>query len=207
LVEGYSIMIAVVDSGVANLRSVSNALHHLGAEMKIAHTPDDLHGADKIILPGVGAFSAGMEQLHKRGFVQPLQALAHEGVPILGICLGMQLLFERSEEMGHTEGLGLLPGAIVRFPTDGPKVPHIGWNQLAHDGHSPLLKDVPVGGYAYFVHSFYAAIPTVDMVIATTDYGIDFPAVVGRGNVFGAQFHPEKSQHTGLKLLSNFMEM
>ncbi len=200
-------MIAVVDSGVANLRSVSNALNHLGATMKIAHTPDDLHGADKIILPGVGAFAAGMEQLNRRGFVEPLRALARQGVPILGICLGMQLLFERSEEMGETEGLGLLPGTIVRFPTDGPKVPHIGWNQLQHKGNTLLLNGVPAGGYAYFVHSYYAAVPSPEMILATTDYGIDFPAVVGCNNVFGAQFHPEKSQHTGLRLLTNFMEM
>lgn len=200
-------MIAVVDSGVANLRSVSNALNHLGATMKIAHTPDDLHGADKIILPGVGAFAAGMEQLNRRGFVEPLRALAKQGVPILGICLGMQLLFERSEEMGDTEGLGLLPGAIVRFPVEGPKVPHIGWNQLDHKGNSRLLSGVPAGGYAYFVHSFYADVPSPEMILATTEYGIDFPAVVARNNVYGAQFHPEKSQHTGLRLLTNFMEM
>lgn len=199
-------MIAVVDSGVANLRSVMNTLHHLGADAKIAHTPEDLHGAHRIILPGVGAFAAGMAQVKARGFVEPLREYAKKGVPILGICLGMQMLFERSEEMGEHEGLGLLPGTVVRFPIDGPKVPHIGWNQLHHDGHSPLLKGVPAGGYAYFVHSYYVQVPSPDMVLASTDYGIDFPAVVGKDNVYGAQFHPEKSQHTGLKLLANFME-
>ncbi len=200
-------MIAVVDSGVANLRSVSNALNHLGAEHRIAHTPADLHGAHKVILPGVGAFAAGMAQLRERGFVEPLRRIAQEGTPILGICLGMHLLFDCSEEMGTHEGLGLLTGEVVRFPVDGPKVPHIGWNQLDHDGTSPLLKDVPNGGYAYFVHSYYARLASPDMLIASTGYGIDFPAVVGRGNVFGAQFHPEKSQHTGLRLLANFVAM
>jgi imidazole glycerol-phosphate synthase subunit HisH len=200
-------MIAVIDSGVANLRSVSNTLHHLGAEMKIAHTPADLDGADKIILPGVGAFSAGMDQVRARGFVKPLREKAEQGVPILGICLGMQMLFELSEEMGNYEGLGLLKGKIVRFPENGVKVPHIGWNQLAHDGNSPLLKGVPNNGYAYFVHSYYAQPAQTVNVIACTDYGISFPSVVGHKNVFGAQFHPEKSQHTGQRLLANFMAM
>ena len=200
-------MIAVVDSGVANLRSVSNALNHLGISHKIAHSPDDLHGADKIILPGVGAFAAGMEQLRKREFVEPLREYARQGTPILGICLGMHLLFDCSEEMGNHEGLGLLRGNVVRLPGGGPKVPHMGWNQLQHDGKSALLRDVPVGGYAYFVHSYYAQTASPDMIVASTEYGIDFPAVVGQDNVFGAQFHPEKSQQTGLRLLTNFAEM
>src|SRR5579872_2662005 len=134
-------MIAVVDSGVANLRSVMNALKHLDIAGHIAHVPADLDGADRIILPGVGAFSAGMAQLRARGFVEPLREYAAAGVPILGICLGMQLLYERSEEMGDHEGLGLLPGAIVRFPVVGPKVPHIGWNQLRQCQPSRLLSD------------------------------------------------------------------
>lgn len=200
-------MIAVVDSGVANLRSVSNTLKHIGAQHRIAHTPADLDGADRIILPGVGAFAAGMDQLRQRGFVEPLRALARQGVPILGICLGMHMLFDRSEEMGVYEGLGLLAGDVVRFPVAGPKVPHIGWNQLEHDGSSPLLRGVPAGGYAYFVHSYYARTASPEMILAGTDYGINFPAVVGQGNVFGAQFHPEKSQHTGQRLLKNFAEM
>ncbi len=200
-------MIAVIDSGVANLRSVANALNHLGASMKIAHTPADLNGADKIILPGVGAFGAGMAQVRARGFVEPLREYVARGVPLLGICLGMQMLFERSLEMGDFEGLGLLKGIVVRFPVDGPKVPHIGWNRLKPTCQSPLLRNIPAGGYAYFVHSYYAQPATPDTILATSDYGIDFPAVVGAGNVFGAQFHPEKSQKTGLQLLRNFIEM
>jgi glutamine amidotransferase len=200
-------LIAVIDSGVANLRSVSNALRHLGATFRIAQAPADLSGADKIILPGVGAFEAGMHQLRTRGLVAPLHDHHARGTPILGICLGMQLLFERSEEMGDHEGLGLLPGAIVRFPVQGPKVPHIGWNQLTHDGRSPLLRGVASGSYAYFVHSYYADLRDPEVLVASACYGIDFPAVVGRGKVFGAQFHPEKSHHSGLTLLKNFLEM
>jgi len=200
-------MIAVVDSGVANLRSVMNALKHLGAQACVAHTPAELRGADKIILPGVGAFAAGMDQLHRRGFVEPLREYVRKGVPLLGICLGMQLLFERSEEMGDHAGLGLLPGAIVKFPDLGLKVPHMGWNQLTNHGASPLLRGVPDGSYAYFVHSYYAETNAPAMILASTDYGVRFPAVVAQGKVYGAQFHPEKSQHTGLKLLANFMEM
>lgn len=200
-------LIGVIDSGVANLGSVANALNHLNAPMCIAHTPDDLRAVQKIILPGVGAFSAGMEKLREGGFIEPLREYAAKGMPILGICLGMQLLYERSYEMGTYDGLGLLPGEIVRFPVEGPKVPHIGWNQLEHDGSSVLLQGVPNGGYAYFVHSYYAQTPESATIVAHTHYGIDFPAVVGRGNVFGAQFHPEKSQHTGLTLLKNFIAM
>lgn len=202
-------MIVVIDSGVANLRSVQNALHHLGTHSKIAHTPADLDDAHRIILPGVGAFAAGMEQLRARGFVEPIREKVAQGIPLLGICLGMQLIFEGSEEMGNHEGLGLLPGKVVRFPVDGPKVPHIGWNQLQHDESSLLLRDVPVCSYAYFVHSYYVQVPTTEstMILASTEYGIEFPAIVGQGRVFGAQFHPEKSQRTGLKLLENFLTL
>lgn len=199
-------MIIVIDSGVANLRSVVNALNHLGASIQIARTPADLDTASRIILPGVGAFAAGMARLREGGFVAPLRACAGRGLPILGICLGMQMLFEGSEEMGDHEGLGLLAGRVVRFPAEGPKVPHIGWNQLEHTGNSPLLAGIPSGSYAYFVHSYYAH-TQAENVLSHTDYGIAFPAVVGRGNVFGAQFHPEKSQDTGLRLLRNFLEL
>ncbi len=199
-------MIAVIDSGVANLRSVANALSYLGVAMRIAENPADMAGAEKIILPGVGAFAAGMARLHERGFVAPLHEAVARGIPLLGICLGMQMLFECSEEMGDYEGLGLLKGRIVRFPANGLKVPHMGWNQLEHDGMSPLLKGIPPGAYAYFVHSYYAQTET-SAVLASTDYVIRFPAVVGQGSVYGAQFHPEKSQQTGLRLLKNFVEM
>lgn len=202
-------MIAVIDSGVANLRSVLNALNFLHIDAQIAHTPADLDQANRIILPGVGAFAAGMDGLRKRGFIEPVRERAAQGTPILGICLGMQLLFEASEEMGEHTGLGLLPGRIIRFPAKGPKVPHVGWNQLTPtetSRASALLSGIPTGGYAYFVHSYYAATPVPDVVLATADYGLPFPAIVGHGNVFGAQFHPEKSQGVGLRLLKNFAE-
>ncbi len=200
-------MIAVIDSGVANLRSVMNALNHLNIPAHIAYTPADLQGADRIILPGVGAFAAGMAGLRQRGFIEPIREQAAQGTPILGICLGMQLLFEASEEMGEHAGLGLLPGRIVRFPTDGPKVPHVGWNQLALTRELPLLAGIPAGGYGYFVHSYYAQTPVAEVILSTVDYGLPFPAIVGRDNVFGVQFHPEKSQGVGLRLLTNFANL
>ncbi|HRE48479.1 MAG TPA: imidazole glycerol phosphate synthase subunit HisH [Aggregatilineales bacterium] len=198
-------MIVVIDSGVANLRSVANALNFLGASMHITDTPAELTRADKIILPGVGAFEAGMNTLRARHFINPLREYAARGVPILGICLGMQLIFERSEEMGDHEGLGLIPGSVVRFPP-GEKVPHMGWNQLTIQRESPLVVGINDGAYAYFVHSYYAQ-TAPEHVIAACAYSVSFPAVVARGNVYGAQFHPEKSQTTGLQLLRNFMVM
>jgi glutamine amidotransferase len=198
--------VAVIDSGVANLRSVVNALTRLGAAPYIAQTPEELRNALKIILPGVGAFSAGMARLREGNFIEPLRNYAALGVPILGICLGMQMLFRRSSEMGNHEGLGLLSGSVVRFPQNGPKVPHIGWNQLEHDEGSRLLKGVPSGSYAYFVHSYYAQTEP-ENVLAQAAYGIYFPAVVGRGNIYGVQFHPEKSHATGLRILKNFLEL
>jgi len=201
----HLVMIVVIDSGVANLRSVANALRHLGAEMRIAQDADGLDGAHKIILPGVGAFEAGMKRLRECGFVGALAKYVEQGIPLLGICLGMQMLFERSEEMGDFEGLGLLPGKVVRFP-QGQKVPHMGWNQLLPHTASPLLRGIAAGDYAYFVHSYYAHAQPED-VLAGCEYGITFPAVVARGSVYGAQFHPEKSQGTGLQLLRNFLQM
>jgi glutamine amidotransferase len=200
-------MIAVIDYGVGNLRSVVNALRHLDADVSLVADPSDLAGTDKIILPGVGAFGAGMEQLRSAGFEGALHRAVERGVPLLGICLGMQFMFEASEEMGEYRGLGLLPGHVVRFSEDGPKVPHIGWNQLNKTRDSALLRGVSDGAYAYFVHSYYADPDDPNDVLASTDYGLDFASVVGRGNVFGVQFHPEKSQAVGLRILRNFVEM
>jgi glutamine amidotransferase len=200
-------MIAVVDSGVANLHSVVNAMNKLGAKVRVVQTPQELKTASKIILPGVGAFAAGMAKLREGKFVEPLRDYAALGTPILGICLGMQMLFRRSQEMGTHEGLGLLNGVVVRFPTSVPKVPHVGWNQLLHDESSPLLAGVPSGSYAYFVHSYYAQMPSESAVLATTHYGVNFPAIVGYGNVYGVQFHPEKSHETGLRILKNFLSL
>ncbi len=205
-------MLSVINSDVANMRSVMNTLKRLEIAAEVVSTPDELRHAERLILPGVGAFGAGMAGLRSRGLIEPIRDHAAQGTPILGICLGMQLLFESSDEsvdQGGAEGIGVLPGHIVRFPNfvdKTLKVPHIGWNQLTHNGKSDLLANVPDGGYAYFVHSFYAeAAP--DVIIACTDYGLSFPSVVGHKNVFGAQFHPEKSQGVGLRLLLNFAAM
>ena len=200
-------IIAVVDYGAGNLRSVRNALEHVGARVLTARTPAELENADKIVLPGVGAFGAGMAALRRAGFEAPLKEAARAGVPLFGICLGLQYLFERSDEMGDHTGLGLLRGRVTRFPAEGPKVPHIGWNQLHIRREHPLLAGVPSGAYAYFVHSYYARPADPEDVLAETDYGIAFASVVARDNLFGIQPHPEKSQAVGLRILRNFVEM
>jgi len=199
-------VIAIVDYGAGNLRSVRNALAHLGAEVKTVDNPADLD-AGKIVLPGVGAFGKGMERLRAAGFEDPLKEAVAAGTPLLGICLGMQYLFEHSDEHGHHEGLGLLPGYVTRFPADGPKVPHIGWNQIDRVTTHPLLDGVPEGAYAYFVHSYYVVAEESADVLATTDYGLRYASVAGRDNVLGIQFHPEKSQAVGLRILRNFVQM
>jgi glutamine amidotransferase len=200
-------MIAVVDYGAGNLRSVYNALTTLGANVTTINTPDQLERAEKIVLPGVGAFGAGMNALRQAGFEEPLKQAAAAGTPLIGICLGMQYLFESSDEMGSHSGLGLLPGRVTRFPTSGPKVPHIGWNQLHIRQENPLLAGIESGAYAYFVHSYYVEAGNPADVLAETDYGIEYASVVGRGNIFGIQPHPEKSQSVGLRILKNFVEM
>lgn len=199
-------MIAIIDYGAGNLRSMRNALVHLGAEVKTVDDPANL-SADKIVLPGVGAFGKGIERLRDAGFERPLKKAAAAGTPLLGICLGMQFLFEESDELGHYEGLGLLPGHVTRFPGDGPKVPHIGWNQIEKTGAHPLLDGVPDGAYTYFVHSYYPVAAESGDVLATTEYGLRYASMVGRDNVYGIQFHPEKSQAIGLHILRNFVTM
>lgn len=199
-------MIAIVDYGAGNLRSVQNTLKHVGAETKTVSKPSELDGVDKIVLPGVGAFGAGMAALRESGFVEPIIQATKAGVPLLGICLGMQYLFETSEEMGIHQGLGLLPGRVVKFPTNGPLVPHIGWNQLHIRQQNPLLRGVNEGDYAYFVHSYYVEAADPNDILASTDYGLNYASVVGRGSIFGIQCHPEKSQHVGQRILRNFVE-
>jgi len=201
-------MIAIIDYGAGNLRSVRNTLTHLGAQVVTASTPDQLAGASKIVLPGVGAFGAGINALRAAGFEEPIKEAVAAGVPLIGICLGMQYLFESSDEMGRHRGLGLLPGRVTRFSSDGPKVPHIGWNELhIRSGNDGLLAGLSTGSYAYFVHSYYVEAGDERDVLATTDYGITFASVVGRGNIFGIQPHPEKSQAVGQRILRNFLEM
>ncbi len=196
-------MIAVVDYGMGNLRSVQKALERVGADAQVIKTPQGLEGARGIVLPGVGAFGQAMENLRAEGWVEPLKQKCADGIPFIGICLGMQLLFETSEEMGQFDGLGIVPGKVKRFP-DGLKVPQMGWNQIHVRRPSPLLDDVADSSYAFFVHSYYCVPSDPEIILATTDYGIEFASVIGRGNIHGAQFHPEKSQTVGLKILENF---
>jgi len=210
-------MIAIVDYGVGNLRSVQKALELVGATAVVSDDPAVLAAAAGLVLPGVGAFGDGMAELAARRLVDPVLRHVLAGKPLLGICLGMQLLFEESEEMGRHRGLGLLPGRAVRFPVGELKVPHVGWNRihvaadLGHEheslvssGPGRLLAGIPAGAHAYFVHSYYVLPEEPADVLATTEYGLAFASVVGRGRIWGAQYHPEKSQEVGLRLLANF---
>jgi imidazole glycerol-phosphate synthase subunit HisH len=196
-------VIGIVDYGRGNLRSVEKALEKVGFEAKIMATPQDLTTVNGVILPGVGAFADAMEALKRGGWIDPILQFARSGRPFLGICLGMQVLFEVGEEHGEHAGLGLLEGRVVKFPPGG-KIPHMGWNTVSLTRNSRLLEGIPNESYFYFVHSFYAAPRDVQDILATSDYGVVFPAVVGKDNVWGAQFHPEKSSPWGLQLLTNF---
>jgi imidazole glycerol-phosphate synthase subunit HisH len=202
-------MLAVIDYGAGNLRSVMHALKYLKVgNVRLVQSPDDLTGAEKIILPGVGAFGAGMQKLREQDLVQPIRDAVFAGTPYLGICLGMQFLFERSDEMGEHEGLGILPGYVTRFPDDmGLKVPHMGWNNLETKRPSALLNGLQPNSYAYFVHSYYCVPANPEDVLITVDYGIPFTAGIQHKNIYGVQFHPEKSQRTGLQILTNFLEV
>jgi len=218
-------MIALIDYGVGNLRSVSKALEHINAPVQIVQRAGELtdagHAWGGIVLPGVGAFGDAAANFRRAGFEEPLLAAVHAGTPLLGICVGLQLLFDESEEMGRHRGLGIFAGTVSRF-ADGMtalqngqlhrlKVPQIGWNQIHHASTHPLLAGVPSGSYAYFVHSYYCAPTDPGIIIATTDYGIDFASICGgrfgQGEVWGVQFHPEKSQATGLRILRNFVDL
>ena len=201
--------VVLVDYGLGNLRSAQRGLERAGASVSITEDPDDFAAADGIVLPGVGAFSEGMDNAGP--FRKPLAAAADRGQPVFGICLGMQMLLTTSEEADHAgqgevEGLDFIPGTNLRFETD-LKVPHMGWNELDVAREHPIVEGVD-GDYAYFVHSYYADPDDSDATVATTDYGTDFPAVIANdaGNVFGTQFHPEKSGETGLRILRNFVE-
>jgi len=204
--------IVVVDYGVGNLRSVYKAVEAAGATVEVITSPDGLVGAAGIVLPGVGAFGDAAANLRAAGFEEPLRQAVQAGTPLLGICVGMQMLFDDSEEMGRHAGLGIIPGRVVRFAGDlhGPdgrllKVPQIGWNQLCHPQTDPLLAGVPDGAYAYFVHSYYCAPVDPAHAVATTDFGGPYAAVVRKDNVWGIQCHPEKSQAVGLRILRNFV--
>lgn len=204
-------MIGIVDYGMGNLFSVSKALERLGAEAFVSADKDALLAADGLILPGVGSFKDAMQLLNETGLTAMLKEYADTGKPLLGICLGMQLLFQSSEENGLTAGLSLLPGKVVRFSGTGAdgtpyKVPHMGWNRLEFVNISSILNGIEPD-YVYFVHSYYVDTDAADVVIAKSLYDVDVPAVVGRENVYGMQFHPEKSGQMGMGLLKNFTEL
>ena len=198
-------LIAIVDYGVGNLKSVTNAMNYLGLNTCITSEACELERADAIILPGVGAFPDAADKLRAPGLDKVVIAQA-EKKPVLGICLGMQLLFNRGEEVRPCDGLGLIKGKIARIETQY-KLPHIGWNSLKFQNNSPLFKGLDDGAYVYFVHSFCGYAAREEDVIARTDYGPSVVAAVGHGNVYGCQFHPEKSGETGLAILKNFGEL
>lgn len=202
-------MIGLIDYGAGNLHSVNNALRHLGAEVMIVRTPDELDSVHAIVLPGVGAFDDCVRALKSQNLFEHIRRRIHNRTPFLGICLGYQILFEGSEEFGSTEpGLGVFGGRVVWFPElPGLKVPQIGWNALRITRPDcPLYKGIADGSYVYFVHSYYP-VPTEDIVATQTEYGVTFASSVWRDNVFGVQFHPEKSQKVGLKILENFLSL
>ncbi len=203
-------MIAIIDYGIGNLFSVCSSFDRIGADHIVTSDPDLIASSDKILLPGVGAFLDAKTKLEQTGLAKVVKEEVLSGKPILGICLGMQLLFEKSYEYGEHEGLGLLRGSVIgmkgRLPSE-LKIPHIGWNRLAVKKKHPLFKYVNEGDYVYFVHSFYAA-GCDDSLLATTDYGIDdMTAAVAKGNIMGTQFHPEKSGDIGLSILRAFVEI
>lgn len=200
-------MICIIDYGMGNLHSVQNALEHLGLSSKISSSPEDLQAADRLILPGVGAFPDAMAALGRTGLDEEILRQCRAKKPLLGICLGMQLLFEYSMEFTRTAGLSLICGSVIPIDAkaQGLKVPHIGWNSLCLKGESPVLEGVHTGDFVYFVHSFRADTPA-ENILASTHYAGEIPALVKSPNlpVYGAQFHPEKSHKTGLKILENF---
>lgn len=202
-------MIRIIDYGVGNLFSLRSSLRAIGIDADYTGNPAEIRKADKLILPGVGAFRDAREALRSTGLDRVVQEEAGKGKPLMGICLGMQMLFDRSYEYGEYEGLGLIPGEIVpmegRIPKELP-IPHIGWNELALKQPSPLMKNTANGDYVYFVHSYYAETPA-EYVIATTEYGVEMTAVVQKDNVYGCQFHPEKSSEVGLSILKAFCEL
>ncbi|MCA9959548.1 MAG: imidazole glycerol phosphate synthase subunit HisH [Anaerolineales bacterium] len=207
--------ITMIDYGASNIRSAQKAFEHIGATVVLTEDAEVVRRADKLVLPGVGAFGSGMAGLRQRHLPAAIQEAVQRGIPFLGICVGMQLMFSEGHEMGIHQGLDLLAGKVVRFPemhdpqatTHTLKIPHMGWNQLEPVWESPLLTGINPGDYAYFVHSYYCDPAEETAVLARTDYGISFAAIVAKDNLYGLQFHPEKSQQVGLRIIQNFVEM
>ena len=201
-------MIAIIDYDAGNIKSVEKALQKLGADVVITKDADEILRADKAILPGVGAFGDAMANLKKYNLEQVIKQVVANGTPFLGICLGLQLLFERSDETPGVEGLGILKGEILRIPEcDGLKIPHMGWNSLHLQNHGRLFAGLSEESYVYFVHSYYLKAAEEEIVKATAEYGVTIHASVEKGNVFACQFHPEKSSDVGLQILKNFVEL
>ena len=201
-------MIAIIDYDAGNIKSVEKAMISLGEEVVVTRDAQTILGADGVILPGVGAFGDAMEKLHTYGLVEVIHECVKREIPFLGICLGLQLMFESSEETPGVEGLGLLKGKIKRIPAEeGLKIPHIGWNNLTFPKEGKLFKGLPENSYVYFVHSYYLAAEDENIVAATTEYGTLIHASVEKGKVFACQFHPEKSSDVGLKILQNFINV
>jgi glutamine amidotransferase len=207
-------MIAIIDYGMGNLRSVQKGFQKVGHEAVVTSDPKAILDAHRVVLPGVGAFPDCMKNLREFGLVDTIHKVVESGRPFLGICLGLQLLFEEGDEFGVHPGLGILPGRVVRFPTkieNNPeklyKIPHMGWNRIRIQRPAPHLRDVPDGSYFYFVHSYYVLPKDNSVAATTTDYGIEFVSSVWKDNIFASQFHPEKSQELGLRILKRFGEI
>lgn len=201
-------MVAIIDYDAGNIKSVEKALLLLGQEVKITGDAEEILNADKVILPGVGAFGDAMANLKKRGLDEVIRKVAGKGTPFLGICLGLQLLFESSDEAPGVKGLGILPGEILRIPpAQGGKIPHMGWNSLHLENNGRLFCGIEEQSYVYFVHSYYLKAGEEDIVKASAEYGVHIHASVEKGNVFACQFHPEKSGDVGLQILKNFVDL
>lgn len=201
-------MIALVDYGMGNLRSVEKALLRVGGKVRVIQKPEELNDADQLVLPGVGAFGDCLYHLRKQNLIEPLKQWVQKGKPFLGICLGYQALFEWSEEGANVEGLGIFKGEVVRFPECGLKIPQIGWNQIQiQKSACPFLRGISDGSYVYFVHSYFPKPLDASSIATQTEYGISFASMIWKENIFACQFHPEKSQKIGLKMLENFVSL